>query len=489
ELSRTAGRERAGLPERARRALRDAGDRALSLNAYAPAVRFYREALGSWPEGDPGRPRLLLRYGQALYRAEAAGADVLAEAAAELLDAGELELAAEAEVLLADLLLHREGGREQVDAHLAHAVSLLADRPASRSKAHVLAERARFHLTADEAASAVACADEGLRMAEDLGLEDLRAHALSTRGFARVMTGDLDGLHDLEESVAIASGANSPQAARGFNNLASMHADLGDLARAFELYAESRRVAERFGDAPALRWLEVERMYERYWVGDWDAALEAGGRLLAEGGPQPTSLQELDIFLIRAKIALAREGAGAARADADRAADLARATGAPQILFPTLAFRAHALTEEGDADAAASCADELLGLWLDEGAGVTLASFWLADLAFALAGLGRGGELEEAAGRPPTATRWLEASAAIGHGDWQGAAALFARIGSLPDEALARLRAGEGLVGARRSAEAEEDLRAARAFYERVAAPASVRAAESVTTRMSPPRA
>ena len=328
QFARAANRELGDLAERARQALLEAGDRALALSAYAAAVRFYREALASWPENDAERPRLLLRYGQALFRAEGAGADVLAEAAAELLDAGELEPAAEAEVLLGDLLMVGHGRREEAAAHFEHAASLLAERPPSRSKVRVLATRASFHLAVDDAHEALGAAGEALQMAHELELDELRAHTLSTLGFSRVMTGDLDGLRDLRESVDVAAAANSPQAARGYNNLASITADLGDLTKAFELYAESRRVAERFGDAIALRWLDVEYLYELYWRGDWDGALALGESLLADSDKEDAAaLHQLDALLVRGKIALGREGADRALADIERALELGEPSG------------------------------------------------------------------------------------------------------------------------------------------------------------------
>ena len=471
QFARAAGRDLDDLRERARQALLEAGDRALGLSAYGAAVRFYREALASWPEDDAARPRLLVRYGQALFRAEGSGADVLAEAAAELLDAGDLEQAAEAEVMLADLLMINESRREEAAAHVDHAASLLLERPPSRSKVRVLASRANFHLAVDEAEEAMIAAGEALQMAETLGLAGLRAHALSTRGFARVMTGDLEGLRDLREGVEVADGANSPQAARGYNHLASISADLGDLPKAFELYEQSRRVAERFGDAIALGWLEVERAYELYWNGEWDAVLELCNRLLTTDDEGSASLHELDALLLRGKIVLAREGPERALADAESASGLARSVGAPQMLLPALAFEAHVLVAAGHGDEAGQAADALLRLWLDEGRGLSLASFWLADLAFALAGLDRAGELAPVAGRTPTRTRWLDAAEAAGSGDWPITAGIFARIGSLPDEALARTKAAADLAIANRQAEADDQLRRASEFYRRAGAP------------------
>jgi class 3 adenylate cyclase/tetratricopeptide (TPR) repeat protein len=478
QFARAANRGIDDLPERARLALAEAGDRALALSAYGPAVRFYREALASWPEDDPERPPLLLRYGQALFRAEQTGADVLEEAARELLEAGELELAAEAQVLLADLLMITQGRREEADAHLGQAVALLTDRPPSRSKVRVLASRAHFHLAADEAEDAVICAGEALGMADELALDDFRAHTLSTRGFSRVMTGDLDGLDDLRESVQVAALANSPQVARGYNLLASMTADLGDLTRAFELYAESRRAAERFGDALALRWLEVERVFEAYWRGNWTRALEIGDGLLADGADGNGSLHEVDVLLVRAKVQLAREGPQPALESVERALAAARSVGAPQLLFPVLAFDAHALAAAGRSDDATEAADELLGLWLDEGRGHSLGSFWVPDLTFALVELNRGDHLVDASRRAPTTTRWLEAAQAAAEGDWRRAADTFSHIGSLPDEALARLRAAADLAADGHEQDAERERRKANSFYRDVGAVSYVSVAD-----------
>jgi class 3 adenylate cyclase/tetratricopeptide (TPR) repeat protein len=472
QFARAVGRGLEDLPDRARQALLEAGDRALALFAYAAAVRFYREALASWPEDDPERPRLLLRYGQALLRAEAAGSDALAEAATGLLDAGELELAAEAEVLLGELLMIGQGRREDAASHFEHAASLLTDEPASRAKVRVLATRASFHLAVDEAEQALGTAGEALEMALELELDELRAHTLSTLGFSRVMTGDLEGLRDLRQSVAVAAAANSPQAARGYNNLASVTADLGDLPKAFGLYAESRRVAERFGDAIALRWLDVERMLEYYWCGRWDQALTLG-KELCDGEDAPP-LHQVDVLLVGAKVTLARQGADRALESGEKALELARIVGAPQIVYPRLAFQAHALVTAGRHEEGAECANECLALWLDHGQGASLPSYWLPDLTFALVDLGLGRNLLEAASRARTHTRWLEAALCAGRGDWQGAARVYARIGSLPDEAQARLRAATALAAADRAAEAEQELHSASAFYRGVEAAASV---------------
>ena len=96
----------------ARLAIRDAGDRALDLNAYASAIRWYSAALELWPSSDHDRPRLLLRLGQAQSLSEERGDAILAEAAMALESQGDLPSAAEAyrfrSLLSADRAIERK---------------------------------------------------------------------------------------------------------------------------------------------------------------------------------------------------------------------------------------------------------------------------------------------------------------------------------------------------------------------------------------------
>src|SRR6266545_4866987 len=70
ELARVAGTEDGQLIVRARAALRDAGDKAMTLNALVQAEAYFRQALDLSSADDSERPALLLRCGRALYRQE-----------------------------------------------------------------------------------------------------------------------------------------------------------------------------------------------------------------------------------------------------------------------------------------------------------------------------------------------------------------------------------------------------------------------------------
>jgi class 3 adenylate cyclase/tetratricopeptide (TPR) repeat protein len=460
ELAQATGHASPELAERARLALREAGDRAASLSALEAAARFYSEALALWPENDRERPDLLLRYGRVLHP-HGRGDDVLASAAEELLDAGDREGAAEAETLLGDMLW-LQGRHGEAFEHLEGAVALLADEPPSRAKAFALADLARFHMMGDEAEEAVRAGSEALKMAEALELDELRASALNTLGVCRVLTGDREGLADLERAIEISRGRPSFQLVRGLNNLASTLIALGELDRAYELYSEAAATAERLGWTAAILWLEAEQCDTHYHRGQWDEAVRVADGILAASETGVRHVREIDARVIRALIRLAR--GDEAGADEDSAAGLAfaHASRDPQILFPALACRARVLMETNSAAEATILVGELFERWRANP--VTFLSTWLAFAAPTILALGMGKELAEISKHSPLRTRWLEAALAVSENPVE-AAQIYAQIGSPADEAQARLRAGEALAAAGRTREAEEQLSRALDFY------------------------
>jgi class 3 adenylate cyclase/tetratricopeptide (TPR) repeat protein len=475
-LVRAAGRDDGELNESARLALRDAGDRAATLFAYESAARFYAEALDLWPEDDSEHADLLLRHGRALHPL-GQGADVLAAAADELLDRGERARAAEAEALAGDVLF-LQGRRAESLQHLEGAAALVSDEPPSETKAFVLADLARYLMVGDDAEAAIRIGSEALAMADELGLDDLRAHTLNTIGIGRVMTGDLDGLRDLERGIEISRGLGSFQLARGLNNLGSTLVALGDLEQAYELYAESSAVAQKIGWTGVLLWMVAEKGDEHYHRGEWNEALAIADDILTEGGAAAPHLREIDARIVRSFIRLGREDDAGALADSDAGLEFARSSPDPQTLFPALACRARVLVETGSPEAAGVLLDELTESW---GASpTTFGSSWLGAAVPAFVGLRREADLLASMKHARLRTRWLESAEAITGGSFAEAAGTYAAIGSLPDEAWARLRAAEGLIGAGRNGEGTAELESALAFYRRVGATRYVREAEAL---------
>jgi tetratricopeptide (TPR) repeat protein len=477
EFARASGGETQELAERARLALRDAGDRASALNAFASAVQFYGRALDLWPKNDPERPHLLFRYGRARFFSEDSGDEDLALAAEELLDAGARETAAEAQSMIGEVRWI-EGKHEEAFRHLEGAAELLEDASPSRSRAYVLGNLARFLMAADEAQRAIQIGSDAYLMGEELGLDDIRAHALATVGVARASIGDPAGIEDIERAIDIAASINSPEMIRAYNNLATVHAAEGALERAFELYARGRRAAERFGRPRALRWFDTELMYEHYWRGRWNECVRLADEFVEEAAAGVPHLRLVGARLLRARIGLARGDEPAATADSTAGLDFARSAPDPQVLFPALAFHARLCADLGRWKEADEALSDLLERWAQTPA--TFPSFWTADVACALAALGSGRNLDAATRKAHMRSLWLEAAVSMAHGDALSAAALYRKIGSLPEEAFARLRAGEGLVASGRRGEGEAELAKALEFFRSVRASAYARRAEAL---------
>jgi tetratricopeptide (TPR) repeat protein len=483
ELAQASGQDPSEFAEPARLALRDAGDRALALNAFAAAARFYEFALTLWPRDDLERPSLLLRLGNARWSADAAGEEVLKEAREAFAASGDRAGQAEAEALLGEFYGNR-GEREREGAHLARAAELIEGLPAKASTAYILGHLASATIMAGDTEGSIPIAREALRIAEELGLWGHQVQALKVLGLGLVDTGDLDGIGVLERAVALAVEHSPPAAGGAYGNLAEAVANyLGDLNRAWELRAEGLRVAEQVGPADVAEFLRGERVVACYWMGDWDEAMRYADAILSDAEGGYPSYMDVQARQVRARIALAR-GTVEAYEEAYGAVERARSIGDPQVLYPALAFAARAARATDRLHDAVALIDELLGLWRDRPRTVLQSHLQsLVDTADVLSALGRGPELERWGGAARVETRWIEAAGAYVRGDFQEAARIYEEAGSLPDEAYARLRAAEALIEGGNRAEGDRDLQRALAFYRSVDAKAYLREGEALLAR------
>jgi class 3 adenylate cyclase/tetratricopeptide (TPR) repeat protein len=477
ELARSSRQPTDDLADRARHALREAGDRAAALNAFDAALRSYASALELWPADDPERPRVLLSYATMLALGQESGDEELELAASALVELGDLEHAARAEILLADSDW-RAGQRDAADAHLERAVHLIKDIPNSPAKATVLSEVARYHMLGDRFDDAIRIGRQALEMASELGLEEVRAHALNNIGSSRANSGDVDGIVDLEQSIKISDEIGSPESLRGYNNLFASNVSLGQLEQAAAALRAGLPVAERFGNAGAsARWLRFERVHPAYWEGRWEEATVIIDETFSEVG----SAHALSRFAfeMRGRMRLARDDTQGALEDAKVSLALARQAKDPQTFFPALSFAAVAALEQGRLHDAESLADELLALKPADHA-IPHHVSPLFDLAWAMAGLGRSEDLLRATKRSAARTLHVDAAAAMARGDYLAAADLYARMGSLPNEAYARLRAATQLSEAGQRHEADQQLQLTLAFWRSVNATRYVREAEAL---------
>ncbi|MET0833570.1 MAG: hypothetical protein ABWZ62_06295, partial [Actinomycetota bacterium] len=362
--------------------------------------------------------------------------------------------AAEAEMLLGELAF-LQGRGEDREAHTDRALALVAGAPTSATRAAVLRGAMMHLVVASRHAEGLAVGREVLAMARTLGLPDLEADALGAIGTARVEAGDPGGLEDLEAAIARFDELGTPSGIVWHLNLGWAAAAMGDLERCFAALAAGARQAERFGSWRWRRSIELQRVAERYWTGRWPEVVAIVDELLASNEHH---YLEWECRLWRGRIRLAEGRVAEAMEDAEAAHALAVQARDPQDLHPTRAFLARALLAAGRGGEAAELAERLLaGL----GGGVLVPDLG-ADLGVVLAELGLPAGALDRLGIPPSP--WLDAARALAAGDPLRAAAIYAGIGSLPDEADARLAAARVLEAAGDTAQADEQRKAARAF-------------------------
>jgi len=474
EFAAAAGEQLPDVAERARLALRAAGDRALALSSMRPAAQFYESALELWPTDDPERPYVLLGYGKALREVAVEGAEALIEASAAL--AGrDREAAAEAEIVLADLYWRR-GKQANSAHHRLRAGELIADAEPSPSKTYVFGQLARFHMLAGELDSAIGFGEEALAMADRLGLEAARAEILNTLGAALAGRGDENGLRLVKQSVEASRRLHTTELIRGLNNIAHQLIHRGELSAAEPVVEEMNSVARRFGYRDWIRWAQSKNLSLSYFLGRWNDAETLADELIGEVESGTPHYLAGEWRLYRSRIRLARGDRAGAEDDGRLGLEAAREAGDPQIVGPLVIWNARLL---GSTAGASGLLDEFIELWHAGSGSILGAATGIPDAAASAVALGRKRQFiaaaEEIGGGP-----WLRAGVAYASGEFSEAADIFAEIGALPEEATARLLAARLLVESGLRAEAEPELHQALAFWRSVGATAYVTEGEAL---------
>ena len=476
DFARVSGQEVGDLPDRVQSTAREAGDRAFTLNAFARAARFYERALGLVSVDDPRRGRLLLVLGRSLWLAEARGEDELLAASDALLATNDREGAAEAEALLVDGYWGR-GQRESAAAHLELASALVDELETSPTKASTLCMLARSATRASDHAGAARISRDALALAESLELDEVRATALVSLGAAKLELGeDETGFANLEESIELSLAIGSPEAIRGNASLAHQLRHHGRFADSLTPFEEALRLSEALGITPQRRMLAGMLPQMRYRRGRWDEALEAANAYLEEvGGSHYHSWHALQT---RGLLRLSR-GDESGIEDSAASIEAARASVDLSVLSSALAIYGRSLLLVGRLDEARDALEESLAIFdsLQGRSGFDLP--YLVVTAFEV---GVDGHRILGPRRHPV---WAEAGTSYFAGEFAQAADRYEAIGSLTDEAEARLRAARHLVESGRPDEASEQLERALSFYRSVEATRFVREGEALLAAAS----
>jgi tetratricopeptide (TPR) repeat protein len=407
-----------------------------------------------------------------LHRDE--GAEVLAEARDRLLDDGDVERAAVAELHIGDMVWRRGRGKEAQE-HFDHAARLIEGRPPSLEVGRAQAHLARYYMVTGRHDDAIRIGREALAVAEATGDDELRTFAMNSVGTARLSAGDVGGMPEIEESVEIAERANLPwHIARGNVNLGVSLFYLGDVRAAYEVHRRNLENAERFALDGAIVWNRGEVALDLCLLGRWDEALAIADPdlLRMESAPHYLESQHRQT---RARIRMGRGDVDGALRDARRGVEVGRAAGDPQALLPSLAEHGRALLLSGDLRSAVATIDEIFGR-VDPRPAMEW-GWWISQAAMILTDAGRGEEII-ALGGGDLPSRWIAAARSWASGDYASAAERFAEISCAPDEAHARMREAQRLIDEGRRTEAEPQLDRALALFRGMGASAFARDAE-----------
>jgi class 3 adenylate cyclase/tetratricopeptide (TPR) repeat protein len=468
DLVRAAGGDATPLGERARAAFHAAGDRAISLNAFAPAVAHYGRALELTEDEDP---HLLLRYGRARFLDTTTGEPELSRAVDTLLEAGEPEPAAEGQIALVELAWIA-GNRDLTDERLEQLEEMTAGLPPSRPKAYALSTVSRFRMLSGRADEAIRTGDEAIAMAVELGSDDIRIHALTNVGPAKANSGNFEGGRaDLEEAVALGNRIGSSEVLRAYVNLSSVVSRV-DLREATRVHLEGLELATKLGHSPSLRFLLGELGTDYWFLGDWDATVRTANDYESEAAAGSPHYLLSTLLTLRGAIRVSRGDVDGGVTDCLRALELARRSKDPQVVAPALAVLAAVLPEAGRPDDARAYLEELLSDPILISLGLT------SDVVRGAIELGRGQDVLDALDEDESI--WHAAVAAIVRGELVAAADIYAGASAGPDEALTRMWAAEELLAAGRRVEAEEQLELALAFWRSVGATRYVARAEAL---------
>ncbi len=461
DLAHASGQSDPELAGRACVALREAGDRAFSLNSFAAAERYYADALELWPESDADRAELLFRRAHALHvMGDELQAAALEEARDALLAIGDDETAGEAEAFLSRVAWYRGHG-EEARLHIERARQLVADAGATAAKARVLCLSARLLMLSSEEDEAIRIGTDALALAETLDLDELRIHALTTIGTARARpTGDTE----LERALELATAVNSPLAAVVLNNMAVLATHKGDIPRAEELNRETLSVAQAMGDGENVRFSRANLLFNSMFRGRWDETIDNADRFIAECETSPHNM-EASARELRASIRLARGDIDGALEDWDRGLALAREQGDPSSLVPSLLNLGRGLALLGRDDEARALVSEGMELARTT---PTIGQL-LGIIATEAERLGVASEIEEIVTLAPDGP-WKDASLAEVRGERSHAADIYSAMGATAIEADVRFGAAEALLDEGQTVEALAELEKALAFYRSVRA-------------------
>jgi len=339
-----------------------AARQAAALGAHRQAVDHYRRALrhaGGMP--DEARAPLVeaLAYEYYLTSDVDAAREARREALALWQRIGRLE-AVGRNIRWLSRLAWFVGDRDEAQQRADEAIAVLSTLPPGEELAMAFSNRAQLDMMNCHVASCVSWGTKAIDLARTLGANDVLSHALNNVGAVRLVTNDLGGRAQLEESLQLAlAGDYHEHAARAYTNLASSTVMRRE-------YQEARRWLEAGLQYSAERDLDAWYPYILSWrarlraeVGLWQSACEDVEAVMA--APLAPTVSRICALAALGLIRVRRGDPGAER-PLDEALALARPMAEAQRVVPVVLARAELAWFAGRHDAVADAAREGLAV-------------------------------------------------------------------------------------------------------------------------------
>ncbi|HEY3228764.1 MAG TPA: AAA family ATPase, partial [Roseiflexaceae bacterium] len=379
-----------------------AGDNAMRLHAYREARAHYETALELLETDDP--------------RAKAGLLTLLAQAASSLQDSAlSMRSWQEAQRLYTQigdrhkigeisywlgLVTWEQGDTQAAFVHTRTAIETLEGEPPGRALAMAYQMLSRLFYVSDRPRETIAWSEKALRLAEELGDDDVRLNALINMGCSLIELGDIPrGLASLEASLELAKRDRATTrftTDRVYVNFGYYLRLLGEFRRAIALLRERDAFNDAAGIDCSLIWSELG--HAELELGHWDQAHQALDRAIASEFP----IAHLQAAPGKGELLFRQGRLDEARRVLEPIMPLIEKTGDVPVIGEALSVLARIHLALGGVDQAVAIIDQYAAAWRAVGPLVSTAS-----------GLGYGVEVYLGVGRRDSARELLEALASI----------------------------------------------------------------------------
>jgi transcriptional regulator with XRE-family HTH domain len=482
-----------------------AGDQALHMYAYGEARAYYETALEYLETDDPREMGgLLASLAQATVHYDSALAlRSWQEAQRHYAQLGDRHKVGEISYWLS-LAVWNQGDTQAAFAHARAAIETLEAGPPGGALAMGYQMLSRLFYNSSRPRESIVWGEKALEMAEALGDDDVRSHALTNIGCSLIILGDTSrGLATLEANLELVKqdGATTPYAtSRAYNNFGVMLRMLGEFRRAVTLLRECAAFHDKAGLDASFVWSNLGET--ELALGHWDQAHLTLDRAFASGSGLPVA--QVQAAPPKGELLFRQGHLDEARRFLEPLMPAIERTRGFEQIGPSLSVLARIHLTQGDIDQAVAIMEQCVAAWRAVGPLVGTESLLVS-----------GVEVYLRAGREGSARELLDALTSIAGqagntlslaclADAQGlfaaregrhaeatqhfrhAATRWPAMAAPFEEALSRRRLAESLLQVGDSSAREEagrELATARETFARLGAPLELAAADALAER------